>query len=250
MIINTTPWDGKINWAISGPSIFDDQQEELDAVLRRPNVLSAQPTSDLWILQYGLRYMPSAEDTNAYRTVKIELPQPSSANITINDILAELRRVEIYSASLFKTVHLTASNTAIIVFIRQHDALVFLQRTAHSGLRIGSHATPARTSLVNTPTYPIPADLHRLISEHGYSRFLVVCNLRNTLKTELRRVLYKSNCRDLIECLDDGYVAGEICVRFHSVKIATAAFEMLKKHPGLGDCRFRFVKPVPAIWGS
>lgn len=244
-LLATTLWDGKIHWATNGPSIFVDEQEELDAVLDRRNNFSNQPASNLWIFQYGLRYMPPVGTDNTYRTVKIDCPLPSSSSnsttVSLNQILTELRGLELYSARLFDTAHLTGMNTAIVIFIRQRDALDFLQRTAGSGLRVGSLF--ARVSLVNTPTYPIPADLAHLISQEGYSRSLVVCNLRDTLKTELRRVLYKSNCRDFVESLEDGYVAGRICVRFHSVKTAAIAFEILRKHPCFGNCQFRFQKP-------
>ena len=196
--------------------------------------------------------MPSVGSNNDYRTVKIDCPLSStlsSTAITLNHILAELRAHELYSSRLFNTSHLTGVNTAIVVFIRQRDALSFIQRTAGPGLRIGSIS--ARVSLVNTPTYPIAADLAHLISREGYSRSLVVCNLRETLTSELRRVLHKSHCRDFIESLEDEYVAGEICIRFHSVRTAAIAFELLKRHPCFGNCKFRFQRPVdmaPGCW--
>ncbi|RMJ25811.1 hypothetical protein PHISP_03326 [Aspergillus sp. HF37] len=242
-----TPWDGKINWAISGPSIFDDEEEELDAVFYRPSTSFNKSASKLWLFQYGVRYMPPAGASNAYRTVKIDCPSSpgTSTLITTNHILGALRDVELYSAHLFRTAYLTGSNTAMVVFIHQRDAFDFLQRTARSGLRIG--AVNARASLINTPTYPIPADIDRLITQEGYSRCLVVCNLRETLKTELVRVLFKRNCLDFVEALEDGYVAGEVCVRFHSVKRAATAFEALKRHPCFGNCQFRFQKPARPI---
>jgi hypothetical protein len=249
-LLTPTPWDGKINWAISGPSIFDDEAEELDAVFYRPSTSFTESASKLWLFQYGVRYMPPAGASNAYRTVKIDCPVASSSlgpttQITTNHILAALRDVELYSAHLFHTAHLTGSNTAMVVFIRQRDAFDFLHRTAQSGLRVG--AVNARASLVNTPTYPIPADLDRLIAQEGYSRCLVVCNLRETLKTDLVRVLFKKNCLDFVEALDDGYVAGEVCVRFRSVKMAATAFGTLKRHPCFGNCQFRFQKPARSI---
>lgn len=234
------PWNGRIRWDLTGPSVFDDGQEELEAVLSPPNLLSkTEDVSDLWIFQYGLRYMPLNGALNVYRTIKIDNLPPSA---TLNQILPQLRAFEIYSARLMDTTRMIGSNTAIIVFVYQNQILSFLRGISqHSGLLIGGHR--ARVSRVETPTYPIPARLQKLIYKHGYTRSLAVCDLRESLTMELRRVLLKSICRDFVECFEDGYVAGEVLVRFHSVEMASRACELLQKHPCFANCKLKFLRP-------
>lgn len=232
-------WNGRIRWALTGPSVFDDGQEELEAVFSRPNQLSTtESVSDLWIFQYGLRYMPPNGASNVYRTIKIDnLP----ASVTLNQVLAQLRPFEVYSARLMDTTRMIGSNTAIIVFVYQGQVLSLFHGISQSGLLIGNHR--AEATLVETPTYPIPARLQKLIYEHGYTRSLAVCNLRESLTMELRRVLLKSICRDYVECFEDGYVAGEVIVRFHSVGMASHACELLQKHPCFANCELKFLRP-------
>ncbi|RJE26619.1 hypothetical protein PHISCL_01033 [Aspergillus sclerotialis] len=244
-IDTTTPkpvcWDGNIRWAIKGPSVFDDEQEELEAVVRYTNQIARRPPSDIWILQYGLRYMPAKGDNNAYRTVKVELP---SSAITTNQILSQIC-IEIYSIILLNTFQLTGSNTAIITFIRQTDAISFLKSTK-SGLRIGYHM--ARVLPVNTPTYPVSLEMNRRICRDGYTRCLMVCNQRTTVKDEVQRILRKSACRSYIEEIEEGCMMGQVYIRFHSIKMAALAFEILKRHPDFGfrGCKIRFLKSTMA----
>lgn len=222
---------------MKGPSVFDDEQEELEAVMRYTNQITRRPPSDIWILQYGLRFMPAAGDNNVYRTVKLELP---SSAITTNQILSQIH-VEIYSILLLNTFQLTGSNTAIITFISQTDAITFLESTK-SGLRIGKHT--ARVLPVHTPTYPMSLEMSRRIYLDGFTRCLMVCNQRRTAKAEIQRILRKSACGSYIEGIEEGCVVGEVYVRFHSIKMAALAFEILNRHPDFGFrvCRFRFLK--------
>ena len=182
--------------------------------------------------------MPAVGNDNAYRTVKIEIP---SSVVTINRILSEIRSIEIYSIRLLNTIELTGSNTAIITFIRQTDAILFLKST-ESGLRIGNYK--AKVLPVNTPTYPIPPEISRRIYREGHTRCLMVSNRRKSLKSELQRILQKSACSDYIEGIEEGCFAGEVYVRFYNIKMAALGFEILKRHPDFGfrACQFRFQK--------
>ncbi|KAE8151631.1 hypothetical protein BDV25DRAFT_138659 [Aspergillus avenaceus] len=230
-----TAWDGKIRWAIIGPSVFDNEEDELDAFYFRPNHFSSQPIRDFWMFQYGLRYVPTKYEKNAYRTIRIE-QVPST--MTLAHILPAISG-EIYSAYLGDTRPITGDKTAIVVFVRQSDALLSLQNSK-SGLRLGSNL--AKVVPVNTPTYPMPADLEKLIVEEGYTRSLLVSSSRRTIKSEVCRVMGKCAYASHVEAVEDGPVLGEVSVRFNSIKVAAAAYGTLKNHPSFGQCHFRFLR--------
>lgn len=137
-------WDGHIRWAIKGCSIFDDQRDEAGALLYPQNFLSRQPLSSHWVLQYGLRYIPTIDEMNAYRTIRIEkLPK----DISLNQVLS-VTPGEVYSSRLFDTTAITGDNTVIVVFLFEHDALSLVQ-SARGSLRVGSSL--AKVTLVSTP---------------------------------------------------------------------------------------------------
>ncbi|KAI9931430.1 hypothetical protein MW887_010005 [Aspergillus wentii] len=234
--IATGPWDGKIRWAIKGCSVFENDNDELDAFMYRPNILSREPVADLWVFQYGIRYVPAKREKDVYRTVKIE-------NFPIKTDMGQILSMipgEIYSARLLKTSHLTGSPTAIVVFVTQNDAMGFLG-LSRAGLRIGTAMGKARVTLVNTPTYPMTAEMQRLIKE-GYTRTLAIYGPRESLTAEVCRVLKKSVYCDYIERVNDGHVAGEVFIRFHGIKMAAGAYELFKVHPSFRQCKFRFLK--------
>jgi hypothetical protein len=205
----------------------------------RPNILR-QPVADLWIFQYGLRYLPIEGEADAYRTVKIDrLP----ATITMRQVLSAIPG-EIYMARLLDTSRLTGSTTTIVIFVTEQDALTFLKGTSRSGLHLGlgNDNDQARAMLVNTPTYPMTREMRKLTIHEGYTRSLVVHSVRGCLTEEVSRVLMKSIYRDYVESVEDGLLAGEVYVRFHGITIAAAAFELLKIHPSFGKCKFSFLK--------
>lgn len=229
------PWDGKIKWAIKTSSIFNNWKEELSASSYRPNLISRQHLSDMWIFQYGIRYIPREGDTNSYRTVKIEeLP----LNTTMDEILPKIRG-RIYSARLLNTSQITGYHTAIVIFILQSDALRFLQHASKSGLWVGH--TKVKVSLVNTPTYPMSVEQERLIFEEGHTRCVSISNLRESLLVDLYNVLYDSVCHNYMECIEEGY-RNDICIRFHSIPMATMAFKLIESNPKFRACRVAFIR--------
>jgi hypothetical protein len=233
--MDIVPWDGQLRWAIEGPSVFDDEDDELGAFYFRPNLLSRHRFSDIWMFQYGLRYVPAKSDRNVHRTVRIEnLP----SNSTLKQILPAVSG-EIFSAYLADTTPITRSQTAIVTFVWQSDTLRFIQ-ASKDGIPLGPAL--AKVVPVNTPTYPFSAELERLIFEEGCTRCLCVSNICETLKSEIRRALGKSAHANYIESIKDGHVLGGIYIRFYSIKVAAAAFELLRIHPCFTQCNFRFLK--------
>ncbi|KAK1138375.1 hypothetical protein N8T08_002658 [Aspergillus melleus] len=237
------PWDGTIKWAIKGCSVFDNPDQEFEAMTYRPNLLSQQRIHNVWIFQYGVRYLPSSQEKNIYRTVRIQgLP----ANMKLGQVLPNIPG-EIYSARLVNTRPISGSNTAIITFVLQVDAVRFIQ-ASNNGLDLGM--VSAKVIPVNTPTYPMPIEMERMIFEKNHTRCLCVYNARGSPKESISRVLMKTWHAELVESIEEGHVAGEVYVRFHSIKTAAVACEFLKGHPDLCHCKFRFLKQFCALHPS
>lgn len=221
------PWDGDIRWKVEGPTVFDDPDEELDAVAHCRGFQSDRRSSDLWVFQYGLRYIPAAGESNIYRTVKIEQLHGSD---TLHHIVPKIHG-EVYSASVFNTSPITGSYTAIVTFVWQSDALDFIHATRESGLRVES--TTVKPSLVNTPTYPMPAGMKTRILQYGYTRSIAISVPASNIDL-LNQFLDESLNPLKVECREQNE-AGEVCVRFHSIKVASGMLDLLKRSPGLGD---------------
>lgn len=226
------PWDGTIDWSVKGPSVFDDTEEELDAATLRPGFHS-QRSSDLWIFQYGLRYIPGAGDLNLYRTVKVE-QLPGTA--TVAQVLAKVHG-EVYSACLSDTSAITGWYTAVVVFVSQRDALEFVFSNV-SGLRI--EGTVAKPSLVCTPTYPMSAEMRKLIAIRGHTRCIAISHITGHQVVLLNKVLDQSACRLYVESRDEA--AGTFYIRFHTIKMASMAYALLNGHPHLAGCEISFYK--------
>ncbi|KAL4884446.1 hypothetical protein BJY04DRAFT_215411 [Aspergillus karnatakaensis] len=228
-------WDGKISWALKGASVFDDADEEYNAFRTRTNMLLRQPYSDLWVFQYGLRYIPSRSDSEVYRTIRIEeLP----SGITLGQILP-LIVGEVYCARLTDTSAITGYNTAMIVFVTEDDTMKFLGAIAKKTAVLPF----GKIVPVHTPTYPMPADIEHWIMEEGLTRSLAVYHSKPSLKAEITRVIthhhYKYSLQ--LEKIVDGPAPGEIVIKMFSVKGAAAVLATLKGHPTLANCRFRFL---------
>ncbi|GFF82739.1 conserved hypothetical protein [Aspergillus udagawae] len=233
--MDTVPWEGNIRWAIKGCSIFENQQEEADAFSYRPNLLSRQSVSDLWIFQYGLRYIPAGRESNVFRTVRIE---KLASNVTLSQVLPSVPG-EIYSASLCNTSPITRYNTSIIVFVFERDALDFV-RKSKEGLPLGFCV--ANVALVHTPTYPMTSQMSQYTFHQGYTRCLVISNLRRSLREEIYRVLKRSAYYNYIESVEEGQVVGDIYVRFYSITMAAAAYDLFQGHPSFERCSIRFLR--------
>lgn len=235
--IKPVEWYGEISWSLKGTSVFDDAEQELDAFMNRTNMLDyRKPYNELWVFQYGLRYIPSISDKNVYRTIRIE-------EIPLDKTLSQILPViigEIYSARLADTYRITGYNTAVITFVTEEDAANFVAGSANR-----TYALPfGRVIPVHTPTYPIPADTEKLIIEQGCTRILGIFHCRPTLKREITRAMtspFQNHILQL-ENIVDGPGIGEVSVKMLSVKAAAVVFDWLRNHPTLSKCQFRFLK--------
>lgn len=221
---------------MKGSSIFNDADEEIDAFNARSNMLVRQPYSELWVFQYGLRYIPALSDRDVYRTILIEeLPR----GVVMSQVLP-LIVGEVYCARLADTSNITGYNTAMITFVTQKDAVKFVALIVNKTIVLPF----GKLVPVHTPTYPMPAETGRLITEEGYTRTLGVFHIRPSLKTEIMRVLNNTNFKYFlqVEAVDDGPAVCEVSVKMLSVKAAAMLFEWLRRHPALGKCQFRFLR--------
>ena len=131
----------------------------------------------------------------------------------------------------------------------------------------------AKATLINTPTYPIPKEMKKLIFEKGHTRCISIKiqDGENQSKT-LHNVLSSSYCGKFIEYADivhgnleddfgsiltlqpitkskssqDDYQFRQNCntvtIRFHSIPMATVAFDLLGKHGSFRSCPVWFVR--------
>lgn len=229
--------DGKaswINWFIKGPTIFDNQDEELDVVSYKPAFNRDVKSSDLWFFQYGLRYLPGDDEHGDFRTVAIR-------NITLHSTLRRILptiRGDIYSVRLMDTRPITGYYTAIIVFVWQSDAMKFLCSAPNSRLRVG--LDEVKLGLVNTPTYPIPAELADCIYNKGYTRFLGLPNISDAMMDLLSEKIQPLALYGDIDCMERH--GDEVYFCFNSVKAAAALCDILKSQYGLNHCKIIFYK--------
>ncbi|KAL4971672.1 hypothetical protein BDW66DRAFT_155443 [Aspergillus desertorum] len=235
--IKPVKWYGEISWTLKGTSVFDDAEQELDAFMNRTNMLDyRKPYNDLWVFQYGLRYIPAISDTNVYRTIRIEeIPLDRNLSQILPLIVGE-----IHSARLADTHRITGYNTAMITFVTEEDAANFV-----AGAADRTYALPfGRVIPVHTPTYPMAADTEKLIVEQGCTRILGIFHCRPTLKRDITRAMtdpYQNHILQL-ESIVDGPGVGEVSVRMLSVKAAAVVFDWLRNHPTIGKCQFRFLR--------
>ncbi|RAL12029.1 uncharacterized protein BO97DRAFT_345610, partial [Aspergillus homomorphus CBS 101889] len=231
------PWDGKIHWALKGTTVFKDSEEERRARCFRPNIIVSEPSSHLWVFQFGLRYIPAHCDINVYRAIKVDNLPPNAALSQILPLIPG----EILAARLLDTRAITGYNTALVTFVHQTDAESFL-RTSNGSLILKSGQ--AKVAPIPTPSYPINADMERLIYEKGYTRVIRISNLREPLKGEIVRVLGNAYLLSQIESIQDGPGVGEARMRFCSIKGAAAAYVLLRSQTKFDECQWKFQQAV------
>lgn len=226
---------GWINWAIKGPTIFDDPDEEMDAVSYKPAFTRDMKSSDLWFFQYGLRYIPGNGEDSVFRMVTIE-------NITVPSTLRRILptiRGEIYSVRLMDTRAITGYYTAMIVFVWQRDAIHFVCSAPRSRLSVGSDEE-VKLGLINTPTYPMPDELANRIYNRSYTRFLGLFNITDAVMTLLNQNIKGLVQYGDIDCMERH--GDEVRFRLNSIRAAAKLHDIVKREYGLNHCKIVFYK--------
>lgn len=228
-----TPWDGKIQWALESSSIFDDPEEELEAAAARVGFFGTRTASNLWLFQYGIRYVPGPGEKNAFRTVKIEnLP----LDIDMNTLLNQVCGGEILVARLLNTSNITGHHTALVTFVQQRQSEAFVEYAAKYGISFGNDKVSVK--MLETPTYPMSLEMEKMIFDEGYTRCVVIRDFEEDLYEQLVSLIIESVCGNEIEEVKPEQDV--VTIQFHSIKMAAVAFELIRGRRSFSGCRLDF----------
>ena len=211
------------------------------------------------IFKYGICYKPGPSAGNVYRTITISgLPLA----VTMNALLKKVQGGAVVSAMLLDTFTITGSQTALITFLYEHDAVLFEDYAIQHPEKFRSHGV--KVVLLTTPTWPMSVPLHRAIFEHGHTRCLQVHNFPHHISPEiLRRDLRgcAAIVSDRIETVKMGD-NGVLELGFESIAAAGKAYGILTKYREYGQCKVTFSPdpcaqllesfdtPIPALLSS
>ncbi|KAL9043747.1 MAG: hypothetical protein Q9214_003074 [Letrouitia sp. 1 TL-2023] len=187
--------------------------------------------------KHGIRFQPTSTKGNLYRTVIVDgLPR----NITLTLLLEQVRGGPIFSAKLLETFSITGSSSAFIIFVLQESATRFLRQAQINPLIFDD--TPAKVSLVATPTWPIPESHCRAILDHLQTRCLEVHNFPHQVSS-------KEFVEDLLVCckIMNHWIehlwrreGGVLELRFSSITSAYQVYGCLTNFKKYTMCEIKF----------
>ncbi|KAJ5754122.1 uncharacterized protein N7511_008275 [Penicillium nucicola] len=240
--------DCRIEWAPGVNDIFDgfDGLKQRKGKGKQCFTFDRVTVPGLSMMTYGLRYVPpdgelenrlvkDLGESNIYRTVKIE---GLRHHTEVKDILPYVRGGVVLSASMYNTVALIGSYTAIIIFLEEQGAENFLGRVNRQGFFVPSETV--YLSQIKTPTYPISNTLHDLIYKKGRRRTLVLCGSQQRLKAQIHRFLCQKNRIDRLEAFGRNDAADQVSFRFVSIAAAIDVHAMLLRIPFFESCNPTF----------
>ncbi|CRG91218.1 hypothetical protein PISL3812_08266 [Talaromyces islandicus] len=237
------PWDGTISWKIL--NIFRDSQEEKQAIHNAALMIGDGKLEDQWIFQYGLRYLPQPDDSDAYRTVRVEgLPR----DITMDKLLAAVCYGDVYSIDLLNTFGVTGYHTARVVFLHQKSAFDFCKHAKKRGVYV--QGVRIRATREKTATYPIGRGMRDAIGNHGCTRCVTIAKVDSSLLfARVKTLIEESFLKYSTEVLDQE--GDTIHIRFHSMRAASFACQSLKSDRAFDHCWIDYSKDpcnrVPGI---
>ena len=182
---------------------------------------------------YGLRFTPSHNQRNVYRTVTISgIP----ADVTMRIILDSVRGGAILESKLLNTLKITGSHTALIIFLHEHSALAYEEHARKHPIILGGLV--AGVTVVPTPTWPMKTKLCKAVFDHQHSRCLEIHNFpRSISPSKLRKDI--GRCEELelnhlihMEMRKDG----TLLLQFSSVDGAGWAYGMLSSFRAYRGC--------------
>ena len=181
--------------------------------------------------RYGIQYVPDESELNVYRTIVIGgLP----SKITIQEVLGKVRGGKVTDAQLLNTTSITQAKTAIITFAHEVCANSYVEFVKQHAITIKS--VLPQTSLVPTPTWPMPVNVSKLLKQQNASRSFQVHGFprdidRATLLQDLCLPGLKINAVENVKLVRQGLVE----LHFTSVKQASLAlpvFANFRKYRG------------------
>jgi hypothetical protein len=157
-------------------------------------------------------------------------------DIDMNTLLSQVCGGEIVVARLLNTSHITGRHTALITFVQQRQAEIFVEYAAKYGLCFGEENVSIK--MLETPTYPISIEMETLILNEGYTRCVIIRYFEEELHDDLISLVIGSMCgHEIEEVKPEG---NTITIQFHSIKMAAVAFELIRGCRSFSGCRIDF----------
>ena len=179
------------------------------------------------VFKYGLRFIPSHNERNVYRTVTISgLP----ANTTMFMILNNVRGGAVLDSKLLNTLKISGSNTALIIFLQEHSAFAYEEYAKKHPIIF--NGLIAKVAVVPTPTWPIKPNIYKAVFDHKHSRCLEVHNFpRSISPSELKfdHLVHTEMGKD-----------GILVLQFSSIDGAGCTYRMLSSFMAYRDCEPHF----------
>ena len=240
----TTPESTTIYATCGAGKIFRTKFEREIAIVTNKN--GAGPEDLLFpdIFRFGIRYKPSPNEANFYRTISIMNLPP---NLTISALLGKVRGGLVLSVELLDTASITGSFSALVTFLHESSAIALEEFAMENPIYFG--AQRAEVKLLNTPTWPLRIPLRVAIFDHGHTRCIEICNFPrhispSTLRHDLRS--HKVMDADSIEYM---HMRGNgvLELRFTSIAAAGKAYGILTGWRPYQQCRVFFSKDPCAL---
>ena len=188
-------------------------------------------------LKYGLRFAPSNNQDNIYRTITISgIPK----DVSLHTILETVRGGAVVEAKLLDTLKMTCFNTARIIFLYENSAFVFEELTKKQPITFGGIV--AKVAIVPTPTWPIRPELLEAILNHRHSRCLAIRNFPCSISpSRLRRDIEPSKELNLDHLLHtEMREDGTVWLEFSSIDWAGSAYAILSSTRDYHSCKTFF----------
>ena len=240
----------KPRWKI-GPDVFVDAPERLRSLAKHKASCEGEDIRFPDFFRYrSIRYMPSKDCSDLYRTVVISnLPEA----ITLNAILDQVRGGSLVEAKLLDTMSITGHQTALLVFVHEHGAFSLADRAAKIPLSFGPLV--AKIDVVQTPTWPLNPRYANAIFSHQQTRCLELRDFPpgisiQGLCKEVKNFWPKTTGRNLIVRAE---FTGEnvVSIEFSSIQSAGYAFGRLANSRDYRQCKVHLVNdPCARPWGT
>lgn len=175
----------------------------------------------------SIRYRPSADESNVFRTVLVTNLPPS---LSMKTLLSRIRGGALFSAVLLNTQgfkNWDGSNSALIIFMREDSATEYTEYVSRHGLKFLGRK--ANVTKLDTPTWPVPPSLLKGCP----TRCLTIQSCPRGLSeqdVEFDLAVHRF-WKTTIEHIALRATGGSMQVRFTSIGAAVRAFNLLKAKP-------------------
>ncbi|KAG8525276.1 uncharacterized protein KY384_008920 [Bacidia gigantensis] len=203
-----------INWAVSrdwGSPLEQKNASQINAVNAGPSDLRSPD-----LFRYGLRFFPRDHQNNAYRAVIISnIP----LSISMRKLLEKVRGGKILDVKLLNTVSITNSKTALVTFLKEHEAIAYVNFVKRYLIEFEGQI--AHVKLIPTPTFPISSQINQFVTKSEASRCLEVHDFSQSIgPSEVVELLAVTLTMKYTGLEDMSYQNGILRLRFSAMKYA------------------------------